>query len=240
MTTTIKAAVLALLSLPLLLVGTWKYARSPSHQLFGALVNRVDTDSKVVALTFDDGPSEEYTAEILKILRDNDVKATFFLVGKAIQSNPAAAQSIVEAGHQIGNHSFTHSRMLLKSPDFVKQEIEATTGLIRSAGYRGAITFRPPYGKKLFTLPYYLASRDITSVTWDVAPDSVLPLNASPEDIARNAVANIRPGSIILMHVMFESRRNSMAAVPEIILALKQKGYRFVTVSQLLALADRR
>ncbi|WP_346838987.1 polysaccharide deacetylase family protein [Microbulbifer sp. SAOS-129_SWC] len=233
-------AVAILLSLPLLLVGIWKYARSPTHQLLGELVSRVQTDKKVVALTFDDGPSSEYTEEILKILQENNVRATFFLVGNAIQSNPAAARGIVNAGHEIGNHSFTHSRMLLKSLDFVKREVEETTDLIRRTGYSGKITFRPPYGKKLLTLPYFLSSRDITSVTWDVAPDSVLPADASPEDLARNAIANTRPGSIILMHVMFKSRRNSMAAVPQIISALKAKGYRFVTVSQLLALADRR
>lgn len=230
-----KRTVFILLTFPLLLYGTWRYTKSESSQLFGEIVNRVETSRKVVALTFDDGPTSEYTKEILRILDKNGVKATFFLVGKDIQSNPAEAQSIVAAGHEVGNHSFTHGRMLLKGLDFVEAEIEETNKLIRKAGYAGEIYFRPPYGKKLFTLPYYLESRNITSVTWDVAPDSVLPLDSSPGEIAQYAISNARPGSIILMHVMFKSRRNSMAAIPEMISGLKEDGYEFVTVSQLLS-----
>ena len=106
-------------------------------------------------------------------------------------------------------------------------------GLIRSVGYSGDITFRPPYGKKLFVLPYYMEKNEIASITWDVAPDSVLPMEASPEDLTNYTLNNTRPGSIILMHVMFKSRANSMAAVPEIIKGLKSQGYRFVTVTEL-------
>ena len=230
-----KRIVLILLGLPILLFGLWKYSKSESSQLFGEIINRADIGKKVVALTFDDGPSAAYTQEILDVLEDNGIKATFFLVGKEIQSNPLEAQRIVAAGHEVGNHSFTHSRMLFKSLDFVKDEIDNTSQLIRKAGYAGEIYFRPPYGKKLFTLPYYLDSKNITSITWDVAPDSVLPLNASPDALAQYAVANTRPGSIILMHVMFKSRRNSMAAVPKIISGLKEKGYQFVTVEQLIS-----
>lgn len=230
-----KRTAFFLLSLPLLMYGLWKYSKSESSQIFGEIINRVEASDKVVALTFDDGPSSEYTEEILEILEDAGVKATFFLVGKDIQSNPVEAQNIIAAGHELGNHSFTHSRMLFKSLDFVKEEIEKTDRLIRKAGYTGEIHFRPPYGKKLFTLPYYLNSRNITSVTWDVAPDSALPLDSSPEAFAQYAISNTRPGSIILMHVMFESRRRSMAAIPAIISGLKGEGYEFVTVSQLLS-----
>ncbi|WP_323846840.1 polysaccharide deacetylase family protein [Microbulbifer magnicolonia] len=234
-----KRIVFALLCLPILLFGTWKYSKSESSQLFGKIVNRVETTKKVVALTFDDGPTSEYTKEILNILESSGVKATFFLVGTDIQSNPVEAQSIVAAGHELGNHSFTHARMLLKGFDFVKTEIDETNKLIRKAGYTGKIHFRPPYGKKLFVLPYYLDSQNITSVTWDVAPDSVLPLESSPEKLAQYAISNAKPGSVILMHVMFKSRRNSMAAVPKIISGLKEKGYEFVTVSRLLSDTNR-
>lgn len=233
-----KRVVFILLALPILLFGLWKYSKSESSQLFGEIVNRVDTGKKVVALTFDDGPSAAYTQEILDVLEDNGIKATFFLVGKEIQSNPIEALRIMAAGHEVGNHSFTHSRMLFKSLDFVKEEIDETSQLIRKAGYSGEIYFRPPYGKKLFTLPYYLDSKNITSITWDVAPDSILPLEASPDALAQYAVSNTKPGSIILMHVMFKSRRNSMAAVPKIIAGLKGRGFEFVTVSQLLSEAD--
>lgn len=233
-----KKILFTLLALPLLLYGTWKYSKSESSQLFGEIVNRVETSRKVVALTLDDGPTSGHTEEILQILRDNDVTATFFLVGQDIQSNQREAQLIAAEGHEIGNHSFTHQRMLFKGLEFVKAEIEDTNRLIRETGYTGEIHFRPPYGKKLFTLPYYLDSQEITSITWDIAPDSALPLDSSPEELTQYVVDNANPGSIILMHVMFDSRKNSMAAIPKIISGLRAQGYEFVTVSQLLSEAS--
>ncbi|GMG87318.1 polysaccharide deacetylase family protein [Biformimicrobium ophioploci] len=188
----------------------------------------------MVALTFDDGPTQGKTQQILEILASHDVKSTFYLVGSAMERNPVLAELIWQAGHEIGNHSYTHSRMLFKPYDFVSDEIEKTTAIIRQSGYERNITFRPPYGKKLFVLPYYLSEAGMTSVMWDLAPDSDLPLNAEPEAIADYAIEHIQPGSIILMHVMFDARKNSMEAVPQIIEGLKEKGYRFVTVSELI------
>lgn len=206
-----------------------------SFQFFGELVSHVDSDEQIVALTFDDGPTPGYTEEILNILADHDVKATFYLVGKAIAENMKQAKLIVEQGHEVGNHSFSHSRMVLKSPAFVAEEVEKTNALISQAGFDGDVSFRPPYGRKLFTLPSHLAKQGITTVTWDVEPDSVLALDASAQELTDHALQHTRPGSIILMHVMFKSRQNSMAAVPGIIAGLKEKGYRFVTVSELLS-----
>ena len=217
-----------------LIVILFKVSKSETFQFFGELVNRAETTEKIVALTFDDGPSKGKTEQVLSILDENDVKATFYLVGESISRNIELARLIVEQGHEVGNHSFSHQVMVLKSHDFIEQEIDKTNGLIRNAGYSGDITFRPPYGKKLFVLPYYAEKNEIASITWDVAPDSVLPMEASPEDLTNYTLKNTRPGSIILMHVMFKSRANSMAAVPEIIKGLKSQGYRFVTVIELL------
>ena len=124
--------------------------------------------------------------------------------------------------------------MVLKSYGFVAEELEKTNELITQAGYEGEIHFRPPYGKKLFSLPYYLSNKNITTVTWDVAPETYLEKNASASDISEYVVQNTKPGSIILLHVMFKSRSNSLAAVPLIVKQLKDKGYRFVTVSELI------
>jgi len=212
----------------------WQYSRSTTIQWAGEIVARVGTDEKVVALTFDDGPMPGYTQRVLEILEHEDVRATFFLVGEAIAAHPVEAALIAEAGHEIGNHSYTHPQMLLKSYDFVASELQRTDALIRAAGHGGPIHFRPPYGKKLFSLPRYLDDHGIVSITWDVAPESYGEGPRSRDDLVRNVLDAVRPGSIVLLHVMFRSRAESMAAVPGIIHGLREGGYRFVTVSEML------
>jgi peptidoglycan-N-acetylglucosamine deacetylase len=212
------------------LSGLYVLMNSRTYQVAGRLVDRVETEDKVVALTFDDGPTVR-TPEVLRTLAQAQVPATFYLVGEDLAAHPEYGAAIVAAGHEIGNHSYTHRRMVLVSGDTVRDEIERTDAEIRRAGYPGPISFRPPYGKKLWTLPHYLADHDRTTVTWDVEPDSAG--GASREAIVGDTLAQARPGSIILLHVMHG--RESLAAVPEIVAGLRARGYRFVTVSELLA-----
>ncbi len=216
------------------LISANKISKDEGFQFFGELVSDVETSKKVVALTFDDGPTVGKTEEILKILEENNVKATFYLVGQEMSQNFNQAKLIVEQGHEVGNHSYTHQKMIFTSYGFVQNELSKTDDLIRQAGFEGEITFRPPYGRKLFVLPYYLMSQNIKTITWNVEPDSVLPLDSTPDALAEYTLENVTPGSIILMHVMYNSRKNSMAAVPEIITSLKREGYSFVTVSELI------
>jgi peptidoglycan/xylan/chitin deacetylase (PgdA/CDA1 family) len=208
--------------------------RAKSFQLFGELVYRVDTNERVVALTFDDGPFPTHTEEILRTLARENVHATFYLVGREMAHNPAQTRAIITAGHELGNHSYTHQRMVLQSVDFMRDEIERTDALIRAAGYKGPITFRPPYGRKGITLPHYLQQTHRVSVTWDVEALSEARAHASPESIVGDTVRLVRPGSIILLHVMHDNRGASRLAFPAIIVALRSMGYRFLTVSQLL------
>jgi len=216
----------------------WQVSKNEEFQFFGRLIDRVETNDKVVALTFDDGPTRYQTAEILNILDEAGIKATFYLVGKSIKENLQETKDIIQKGHEIGNHSYTHQRMVLKTYNFVAEEIEKTNALISQAGFNDVIRFRPPYGKKLFSLPYYLHNNEITTVTWDVEPESYLDKSASASEISDYVVQNTKPGSIILLHVMFKSRANSMAAVPSIVQQLKEQGYRFVTVSELIESKD--
>ncbi|MFD4353948.1 polysaccharide deacetylase family protein [Nocardia sp. NPDC058518] len=211
-------------------VGLYVLMNSRTYQVTGRLVDRVETDEKVVALTFDDGPTAR-TPEVLRVLGQAQVPATFYLVGADLAAHPEYGAAIVAAGHEIGNHSYSHRRMVLVSGDTVREEIERTDSEIRRAGYPGPISFRPPYGKKLWTLPHYLADHDRTTVTWDVEPDSAG--GASREAIVADTLAETRPGSIILLHVMHGAE--SITAVPEIVDGLRAQGYRFVTVSELLA-----
>jgi len=125
--------------------------------------------------------------------------------------------------------------MILVTPSFVKQEIETTDKVIRDAGYQGEILFRPPYGKKLFALPYYLSKTGRKSITWDVEPESYPEIDANADKITAHVLSNTRPGSIIILHVMYPNRRESMKAVKTIVEGLKSQGYSFKTVSELLA-----
>ena len=217
-----------------LLFGAWWLVNARHFQLAGELVSRVETERKWVALTFDDGPEPGFTEELLGILAHARVPATFFLVGEAVSRNPTQTRAIVEAGHELGNHSYSHRRMLFMSRKTVADELERTERLLREAGYRGPLHFRPPYGKKLWTLPRYLAERGILSITWDIEPDTGRNGQPTTECIVAEVVGKVRPGSIVLLHVMSPQRTASMRAVPRVIAALRERGYRFVRLSELL------
>ena len=211
----------------------FQLSKSRTFQTFGRLVNRVDTSKKIVALTFDDGPTSDTARQLLDILEREQVPATFFVTGAELEKNMTTASRIVASGHELGNHSFSHQRMVFVTPSYVEQELTRTDALIREAGYHSEIYFRPPFGKKLFVLPWYLSRNGRTTVMWDVEPDSDPGAKAS--EIARTAIAGTRPGSIILLHVMYPDRVESFKAVSTIIAELKSREYKFVTVSELLA-----
>jgi peptidoglycan/xylan/chitin deacetylase (PgdA/CDA1 family) len=208
-------------------------SNSRTFQFFGGLINRVNTDKKVVALTFDDAPSS-HTEEVLSILKEKGVRATFYEIGKAIEQYPTEAKSISDAGMEVGNHSYSHSRFLFKSQSFIDSEIQKTNQLIRDSGYQGEITFRPPYGKKLFGLPWYLYNHNIKTIMWDVEPDTYASGNA--DLIVNYTLENAKPGSIILLHPFCDSCANGRDAIGKIIDGLEKEGYKFVTVSELIGL----
>jgi len=142
-----------ILLLLLLGVAIYKIMNSGKFQFFGGIVSTVSTKDKVVALTFDDGPSEKVD-EILPILNSQNVKATFFLIGNEIKQYPDETKKLISAGQEIGNHTYSHKRMIFKTPSYIKKEIEETDNLIRDMGYNEPIQFRPPNCKKLLFLPY--------------------------------------------------------------------------------------
>lgn len=232
------AFALTILLASLILFSLWRISRSTTFQFFGQIVPRVNTSQKVVALTFDDGPTTEVTDQLLLTLEQEGVRATFFIIGAVLEENIEEGKKIAAAGHELGNHSYSHDRMILVTPSFVKQELEKTDQLIRAAGYQGDIHFRPPFGKKFFTLPYYLSKTNRKTITWDVDPDSYPDIAANSDKIVEFVLSKTRPGTIILLHVMYPSRVESLKAVRKIIERLKAQGYSFKTVSELLALEN--
>lgn len=213
---------------------SWQLSNALSYQVFGRAISRIECARPVVALTFDDGPSSG-VLPLLEVLRAADVKATFFAVGQALAKAPQLGSRIVAEGHELGNHTYTHRRMVFKSWSFIDSELSRTDDLIRSAGQRGQIQFRPPYGKKLLLLPYYLSRQQRASIMWDVAPDGDPELAGNADRIAAYVLSHVQPGSIVLLHPMFASGQASRDAVGPIITGLRQRGYSFATVSGLAA-----
>ena len=205
---------------------------SLKHQVFGELVNHVHTKEKVVALTYDDGPNPPYTNQLLDLLERNQIKATFFVIGKIIEKHPYTVQLILSKGHELGNHSYSHKSLIFKNPWFVWSEIQKTDKLLRQLGVKEEIHFRAPYGRKLIVLPYLLAKIHKKNVLWNI--DSKDYEASNPQVIETYVLEQVRPGSIILMHDGGGERSQTVAATEMLIKKLQEKGYTFKTVSELM------
>ncbi|UOQ42818.1 polysaccharide deacetylase family protein [Halobacillus salinarum] len=223
----IRIIVLILMGILFLSTGTYYLMNARTVQLFGGITSKVSTEEKVVALTFDDGPTQ-LTDSLLQLLNNYKAKATFFLIGNELEKHMDFGRQIAGEGHQLGNHSYTHKRMIFKSQCFIKKEIERTNDLIRKTGYEGEIDFRPPNGKKLAGLPYYLNKQGIETITWSLEPDSYFDKNPDKLNYVKEKV---EPGSIILLHPMYD--KNELEVVQGILESLSKEGYQFVTVNEL-------
>jgi peptidoglycan/xylan/chitin deacetylase (PgdA/CDA1 family) len=216
------------------LLGLWRLSNARTFQVFGEMYTRVETPEKVVALTFDDGPGPANTPAVLELLSRHQVKATFFMVGRNIEAHRELAARVLAEGHQLGNHSYSHKRLVLRSPSFVQEEISRTDALLRQLGVQGEILFRAPFGKKLFVLPWVLARDHRKNILFDVVPDDTATQDA--DLLTSRVLEATRPGSIILFHDGFAAKPGTLEAVDRVLERLKAQGYRFLTVSELLAL----
>nr|WP_245912455.1 polysaccharide deacetylase family protein [Calothrix elsteri] len=187
----------------------------------------------VIALTYDDGPNPPYTNELINILNRLEIKATFFTIGQNIEAHPEIIKMLVTSGHEVGNHSYSHQKLIWKKPNFVTREINQTDELLRKLGVTNEILFRAPFGFKRFTLPYILNRMQKKHILWNVDPKDYQENN--PELIANHVVENVTPGAIILLHDGGSDRTATIAATEIIITKLQAQGYRFLTVSHMLS-----
>lgn len=199
------------------------------------VVTRVYTTQKVVALTFDDGSDGTNIPVILKILSSYNIKATFFLTGKAVINHPARIKSIVAQGHAIGNHSYAHPYFTRISTTLMKFELTRTENIVKNlTGRTTKPYFRPPYGAYSTLVLQTVGSIGYTkTIKWNI--DTIDWDGRSAYRIYSKVLNNIVPGSIVLMHAG-AGARYTPSALPTIIKGLKAKGYRFVTIPQLLSL----
>jgi peptidoglycan-N-acetylglucosamine deacetylase len=225
-------ALLSVLMIIAALLFLWMASKATCWQLVGDAVCRIETREKIVALSFDDGPTREGVDALLPVLRSRGVKATFFLIGKQMRREPGQAERLVAAGHELGNHSFDHQRMIGRSTAHYAREIADTNALLQAAGQQGPKLFRPPFGRRLVGLPLAVEAADHQLVMWDVA-DRVVQF-PDPQSYAKDIVNRVRPGSIILIHPMYRGNSIERAAVPLVIDALQAKGYQIVTIGALL------
>jgi peptidoglycan-N-acetylglucosamine deacetylase len=194
--------------------------------------------AKIAALTFDDGPSRDFTPQILDILRSKNVKATFFLTGQMAEQNQDIARRIADEGHEIGNHTYTHVNMVFLSSHNLISEIERGEAAITAAVGRQPLVFRPPRGLFNETIRRSLIERGYRVILWSVsaADWSLLPAWAISLRVRRFT----RPGAVILFHDGGSLVKNSggnraktVAVLPRVIDYLKAKGYILVTAGEL-------
>lgn len=238
-----KLFAIAVSSIIVALVANASYANMNKRpNLDGLVYWHGDQGEPKIALTFDDGPNEPYTSEILDILKKYNVKATFFVLGKNVEFYPSIMKRIVKEGHVIGNHTYSHPYLLLKSKTQIKYQIKRTEQNIMQITGVKPYLFRSPYGVDNKWI--YLAAKQMGYVTieWSVTGKNG-GKEIQPEKIVNDVLKGTENGSIILLHdgdrlIRHADRSHIVKALPFIIESLQKKGYEFVTVPKLIGLEN--
>ncbi|MEZ2279364.1 MAG: polysaccharide deacetylase family protein [Microcoleus sp.] len=191
---------------------------------------KLDSRQKAIALTFDDGPWPTTTVQILDILKQNNIKGTFFWVGRYLQVYPELGKKVAQAGHAIGNHTWNH-QYIKYNEEGAASEIDRTTSLIEELTGIRTYMFRPPGGILNNGLAAYAQKKNYTVVMWSA--DS-LDWRTATQSLMENVMRQANSGGIVLMHDGGGNRSKTVEALPNIIAKLKKEGYTFVTVPELL------
>ncbi|WP_377477039.1 MAG: polysaccharide deacetylase family protein [Microcoleus anatoxicus] len=191
---------------------------------------KLDSRQKAIALTFDDGPWPTTTVQILDILKQNNIKGTFFWVGRYLQVYPELGKKVAQAGHAIGNHTWNH-QYIKYNEEGAASEIDRTTSLIEELTGIRTYMFRPPGGILNNGLAAYAQKKNYTVVMWSA--DS-LDWHTATQSLMENVMRQANSGGIVLMHDGGGNRSRTVEALPNIIAKLKKEGYTFVTVPELL------
>jgi len=221
------AVVVVLVALYLLFYGGFD---GPIEWLMkGRTQRRLETDQKVVALTFDDGPDPVRTPALLDVLAEQNAPATFFVLGDAAEMHPGVVARIAREGHELGNHTYCHRYLPLARSRSVERELAATDRAVATAAGVVPKVARPPWGGRRPGTVRAFARLAKRLVTWDVNSDD---WKGAPADaLVKRVLERTRPGSIILMHEARENGEVTIEAVRRLIPELRARGYELVTVS---------
>src|SRR5947209_18545253 len=204
--------------------------KAPTQQ--NITFNSVHTDGPYIAMTFDDGPSATLTPKLLDLLAAHHIKATFFVIGENVAEHPEIVERAAREGHEIGNHSWSHPDLAKMSDDAVRSQIKRTEDAITGAIGSRPVLLRPPYGS-ITTRQKHFIHDDLgyEIILWDVDPlDWKEP---GPNIVSSRILKETRPGSIVLSH---DIHAQTIQAMPATLTELEVKGFKFVTVSELLKL----
>ena len=227
-------------AIPIVLISILCYGYYiPASPVFGKVYSRAATSDKVIALTFDDGPNEPYTSEILDLLENYNVPATFFLVGANVQLYPETARRILSDGDIIGNHSFSHNANHALGLD-PEKDISAAQKAIYSVTGVEPHLYRPPHGRKTPWELQDIKKDGYVEILWNISTGELS--GHTPEFMADQIISKAKPGGIILLHDGYGTLHNSGRAdksatvkmLPIIIQHLEEEGYTLVTIPELL------
>jgi peptidoglycan/xylan/chitin deacetylase (PgdA/CDA1 family) len=219
------------------------HAQVPTSQLYGATICRNRDARGLIALTYDDGPNPRFTESLLSVLERHGAHATFFLIGKWAEREPALAREVQAAGHAIGNHTFTHPTLALCTGDRVQEELRRCAAAVEDAGVTfskvdGAALIRPPWGRRRPGTLRAIRSAGYVPVIWSVTGWDWR--KGETADSISGRCSKAKDGDVILLHDGVHTepagdRAASVGATEKILERLTAQGYRFVTVPELIA-----
>ncbi|NHW33107.1 polysaccharide deacetylase family protein [Paenibacillus aceris] len=203
------------------------------YETRGEIVWEVNTDEKVIALTFDDGPHPKYTDQVLELLKQYEAKATFFVVGNKIQLYPDVLERTAREGHEIANHTYSHAYIGRKTN--IKKELNTTEDLIVAKTGQRSQLFRPPGGFYNDRLVSVVKDEGYKMIMWSWQLDTKDWNTPGVNRIVNSVLKNAKNGNIVLFHDYIEGPTQTIQALKIILPELKNRGYKLITVSELLS-----
>jgi peptidoglycan-N-acetylglucosamine deacetylase len=220
-------------------VATWAGFQSmwPTSQVYGRTFVGIEPGSRLLALTYDDGPNDPWTFRLMDVLDRHQVKATFFLVGKFVQQRPDIARALVDAGHVIGSHTWDHPNLIFCSSGEVRRQLQQTQQAIQQATGVDVKLFRPPFGGRRPASLRVARSLGLQTIMWNVTCKDWTP--RSTEQIVALAESQIRGGNVILLHDgefhrIGVDRSRSVEATDRLLTRYKAEGFQFVTITEMM------
>jgi len=220
------------------LVAAGYQSMAPTGQWYGRTFIGLPGGTRQLALTYDDGPNDPHTLRLLDVLAKHGVHATFFLIGRYVEQRPDIVRQIAQAGHAIGNHTFTHPLLTFESPAEIRHELSATRAALRDAIGEHSNLFRPPFGGRRPAVLRIVHEMGLEPIMWNVTGYD---WSAPPAARIEGKVARqVRGGDVILLHdgghkQMGADRSQTVLATDHLITRYRSEGYDFRTVPQMIA-----